>query len=60
MPRPNRSSNEKTCLTARPRSASLPVHAVGGTEVRLIGGERLDQSFLADLSVAPKDADRFV
>lgn len=29
------------------------VHAVGGTEVRLIGGERLDQSFLADLSVAP-------
>jgi signal transduction histidine kinase len=29
------------------------VHAVGGTEVRLIGGERLDQSFLADLPVAP-------
>ena len=29
------------------------VHAVGGTEVRLIGGERLDQSFLADLPAAP-------
>jgi signal transduction histidine kinase len=29
------------------------VHAVGGTQVRLIGGERLDQSFLADLPVAP-------
>jgi len=29
------------------------VHAVGGTKVRLIGGERLDQSFLADLPVAP-------
>jgi signal transduction histidine kinase len=29
------------------------VHVVGGTEVRLIGGERLDQSFLADLPVAP-------
>jgi signal transduction histidine kinase len=29
------------------------VHAVGGTEVRLMGGERLDQSFLADLPVAP-------
>jgi signal transduction histidine kinase len=29
------------------------VHAVGGSEVRLIGGERLDQSFLADLPVAP-------
>jgi len=29
------------------------VHAVAGTEVRLIGGERLDQSFLADLPVAP-------
>jgi two-component system, NtrC family, nitrogen regulation sensor histidine kinase NtrY len=29
------------------------VHTVGGTEVRLIGGERLDQSFLADLPVAP-------
>jgi len=29
------------------------VHAVGGTEVRLIGGERLDQSLLADLPVAP-------
>jgi signal transduction histidine kinase len=29
------------------------VHAVGATEVRLIGGERLDQSFLADLPVAP-------
>ena len=29
------------------------VHAVGGTEVRLIGGERLDQSFLAGLPVAP-------
>jgi len=28
------------------------VHAVGGTQVRLIGGERLDQSFLADLPVA--------
>jgi signal transduction histidine kinase len=29
------------------------VHAIGGTAVRLIGGERLDQSFLADLPVAP-------
>jgi signal transduction histidine kinase len=29
------------------------VHTVGATEVRLIGGERLDQSFLADLPVAP-------
>jgi two-component system, NtrC family, nitrogen regulation sensor histidine kinase NtrY len=29
------------------------VHAVGSTEVRLIGGERLDQSFVADLPVAP-------
>jgi two-component system, NtrC family, nitrogen regulation sensor histidine kinase NtrY len=29
------------------------VHAVGSTEVRLIGGERLDQSFLADLPAAP-------
>jgi signal transduction histidine kinase len=29
------------------------VHAAGGTQVRLIGGERLDQSFLADLPVAP-------
>jgi signal transduction histidine kinase len=29
------------------------VHAVGGTTVRLIGGERLDQGFLADLPVAP-------
>jgi len=29
------------------------VHAVSGTQVRLIGGERLDQSFLADLPVAP-------
>jgi two-component system, NtrC family, nitrogen regulation sensor histidine kinase NtrY len=29
------------------------VHAVGGTQVRLIGGERLDQSFLSDLPVAP-------
>ncbi|MGO8759503.1 MAG: ATP-binding protein [Terracidiphilus sp.] len=29
------------------------VHAVGGSAVRLIGGERLDQSFLADLPVAP-------
>ena len=29
------------------------VHVVGGTTVRLIGGERLDQSFLADLPVAP-------
>jgi signal transduction histidine kinase len=29
------------------------VHAVDGTQVRLIGGERLDQSFLADLPVAP-------
>jgi signal transduction histidine kinase len=29
------------------------VHAVDGTSVRLIGGERLDQSFLADLPVAP-------
>jgi signal transduction histidine kinase len=28
-------------------------HAVGGTQVRLIGGERLDESFLADLPVAP-------
>ena len=29
------------------------VHKVGATEVRLIGGERLDQSFLADLPAAP-------
>ncbi|MGA3335308.1 MAG: ATP-binding protein [Terracidiphilus sp.] len=29
------------------------VHAIGGSSVRLIGGERLDQSFLADLPVAP-------
>ncbi len=29
------------------------VHTVGVTEVRLIGGERLDQSFLADLPMAP-------
>jgi signal transduction histidine kinase len=29
------------------------VHAVGETHVLLIGGERLDQSFLADLPVAP-------
>ncbi len=29
------------------------VHAVDGTQVRMIGGERLDQSFLADLPVAP-------
>jgi hypothetical protein len=29
------------------------VQAVGTTEIRLIGGERLDQSFLADLPVAP-------
>lgn len=29
------------------------VHGVGGTEVRLIGGERLDLSFLADLPAAP-------
>jgi signal transduction histidine kinase len=29
------------------------VHAVGGTQVRLIGGKRLDESFLADLPVAP-------
>jgi signal transduction histidine kinase len=27
--------------------------AVDGTQVRLIGGERLDQSFLADLPIAP-------
>jgi signal transduction histidine kinase len=42
------------------------VHAIGGTQVRLIGGDRLDQSFLADLPVAPgmqiglySDADSF-
>jgi signal transduction histidine kinase len=29
------------------------LHTVDGTQVRLIGGERLDQSFLADLPVAP-------
>ena len=29
------------------------VHAVGGTSVRLLGGERLDQGFLGDLPVAP-------
>jgi signal transduction histidine kinase len=29
------------------------VHSIGGSAVRLIGGERLDQSFLADLPVAP-------
>lgn len=29
------------------------VHAIDGSAVRLIGGTRLDQSFLADLSVAP-------
>ncbi|MGH9560136.1 MAG: HAMP domain-containing protein, partial [Terracidiphilus sp.] len=29
------------------------VHAIDGSGVRLIGGERLDQSFLADLPVAP-------
>ena len=29
------------------------VHSIGGSSVRLIGGERLDQSFLADLPVAP-------
>jgi len=29
------------------------VHGIGGSGVRLIGGQRLDQSFLADLPVAP-------
>ncbi len=29
------------------------VHGVGGSAVRLMGGKRLDQSFLADLPVAP-------
>jgi len=29
------------------------VRTVGSTDVRLIGGERLDQSFLADLPIAP-------
>jgi two-component system nitrogen regulation sensor histidine kinase NtrY len=29
------------------------VHGIGGSAVRLIGGERLDQSFLADLPAAP-------
>ncbi len=29
------------------------VRAIGGSAVRLVGGERLDQSFLADLPVAP-------
>ncbi len=55
MPRPNHSSSAKICPTARPLSACLPCARFTERQpaVRLIGGERLDQSFLADLPVAP-------